>query len=151
MAFKLYTTLRDYFYRRLASRQINNVRQFVKYGIVGFSNFVVGYLVYFLAFELDLHYMLALVIAHIISVFNSYIWNRFWTFRSKAKVPGELFKFLVVYFFGFLLNLVLLALLVEVWSVNPLLAQLFAIIIYIVVSFSGLKLWAFGSVKNEDN
>jgi putative flippase GtrA len=43
----------------------------------------------------------------IVAVLNSYIWNKFWTFRrSKSHgVRKEFIQFLIVSIFGFLLNL----------------------------------------------
>ena len=41
----------------------------------------------------------------LIATTNSYFWNKYWTFEKREKpTSGEFFKFLVITFFGFLIN-----------------------------------------------
>jgi putative flippase GtrA len=41
----------------------------------------------------------------LIATINSYFWNKYWTFEKREKpTSGEFFKFLVITFIGFLIN-----------------------------------------------
>jgi len=44
-------------------------------------------------------------LSFLIATTNSYFWNKYWTFEKKEKpTPREFLKFLVITFFGFLIN-----------------------------------------------
>jgi len=127
-------------------------KQFLKFSIIGVLNFIVGYFIYLLfLYGLNLHYFWALIFGHIITVFHSYFWNRFWSFQSKDKYLKEILSFFTVYTFGFLLNLIILPLLVEIFELKPGPAQLiflvFITLVNIFFNFLGLKFWTFRKVK----
>lgn len=66
------------------------VLKFLRYCIVGTSNTLVDFLSFlllFYAFNLDTY--ISQAAAFIISTFNSYFWNRRFTFKSKAKMFGR--------------------------------------------------------------
>ncbi len=127
-------------------------KQFLRFSLIGVFNFVITYFVYLLLLNgLNFHYFWALTLSHIIAVFHSYFWNRFWSFQSKDKYSKEILSFFTVYTFGFLLNLILLPLLVEIVKLKPGPAQLIPLIFITLVNlffnFLGLKFWTFRKVK----
>ena len=58
------------------------VRQFVKYGIVGASNTILTFVIYTVAVEAGVQYLLALIIGYLAGSLNSYLLNRRWTFDA---------------------------------------------------------------------
>jgi dolichol-phosphate mannosyltransferase len=79
------------------------IRQFIKFGIVGSSNAVVDFLVYFCisrSSEWWRHnYLLANVASFMIAVTWSFFWNKWWTFKnnqSSAKLHHQYLKFFIV-------------------------------------------------------
>lgn len=121
------------------------VRQFVKFGLVGVSSFVIDAGVYFIATRfLGIYYILAKGISFIISVINSYIWNRRWTFRSENKEKAQEFvKFLTVAGIGFGLNVSIMFLAVSRLRWPDYYGLVLATAIVTIWNFTINKLWVF--------
>ena len=123
--------------------------QIIKFCGVGILNTIVGYGAFFLLVNY-LYYLVALLIAHIIGVIHSFLWNKYWVFKTKKFNLGEFIKFNVIYAVVFIVNAVALFVCVDIIYVDPKLAQLFLLPIITVVSFFGQKLWTFkGNVKEN--
>jgi putative flippase GtrA len=78
------------------------VRQFVKFGIVGASGFLVNFIVFTLLQRVDpnhaeaFHYYVLYSIAFLSGGLSNYWLNRIWTFRSTGHAVHEGAKFLTV-------------------------------------------------------
>ena len=118
-------------------------KQVYRFISVGILNFIVGYSLYYLLLFINIYYVLALFISHMIAVINSYIWNKKWTFKSKDNSRKEVLKFVSVYIGTFLINLLMLALFVEKLMLDPKTGQVFALGIVAIISFFGNKYWSF--------
>jgi putative flippase GtrA len=90
-----------------------------------------------------LNYLLALLIAHIIGVLHSFLWNKYWTFKSRQFGLIEFIKFNVIYAMVFIVNAIALFVCVEIFQVNPRLAQLLLLPVITMISFFGQKFWTF--------
>ncbi len=92
--------VRPHLARRLAQRR--GVRQFVKFGIVGASGFVVNLVIFSVlqaATPRDLqaaHYTLNFSISFLSGGVSNYFLNRAWTFRSSAHPVRQGMQFLAV-------------------------------------------------------
>ncbi len=92
--------------------QRRGFRQFVKFGIVGASGFVVNLVIFTLLQRLDpnhalaLHYYVLYSIGFLSGGFSNYFLNRMWTFRSNAHAGKEGAQFLTVSFIALLVGLV---------------------------------------------
>jgi putative flippase GtrA len=118
--------------------------QLVRFIIIGTFNTLISYLTYYLFYSiLNYNYLLSLVLAYIIGVLNSYIWNSKWTFQKNKLCCKRLSKFVLVYISTFIINLLVLVPTVEFLKFNALLSQGFALIVATIVSFLGHKHWSF--------
>jgi putative flippase GtrA len=114
-------------------RKPANWMQLVKFSTVGASGYIVNLAVYTtLVHALDVHYILAAVLAFCVAVTNNFLWNRHWTFRAA---DGHM---------GFQAALIL-ELLVSA-GVEKVLAQALAILAATPLNFIGNKLWSFGDL-----
>lgn len=118
-------------------------KQIYRFVAVGILNTFVGVGAYFILLDLNIYYLFSSLIAHIIGVTNSFIWNKKWTFKSNGNLLNEFFKFNLVYAVIFVVNLVLLVLFVEKFRFNPKIAGVFALGICAMISFFGHKYWSF--------
>ncbi|MGG1514058.1 GtrA family protein [Paenibacillus oryzisoli] len=126
--------------------------QIVKFIIVGVINTGVGFLSYILLLKFTtLHYLFALVLAHIIGVLNSYLLNSNWTFQAGSHNFKTIVKFCATYAITLLFNLALLPIFVRYISGNKVFSQLLVIIITTVISFISQKYWAFHKKKKRSN
>ena len=116
--------------------------------IVGGINTVVGYGVYVILLAVGLDYLIAFTIATIVGVFNSYLWNRFFTFKSKSKAVSEIIKFASVYFISFCFGLLFLKVIVGLFGINQYVAGILNIIITTVISWFGHKNFSFKIKEN---
>lgn len=120
----------------------SSLKQLSKFGLIGILNAILGYGL-FVIFLNWFNYFGALVFSHIIAVTHSYLWNRYWTFKSDRNPWKEFIKFNSVYFLVFVVNAITLFLLVDVFNFDPRVGQLFALPIITVISFTGHKYWSF--------
>jgi putative flippase GtrA len=116
--------------------------QLSKFGLVGILNTLVGFGAFFLFINYT-NYIIALIISHIIGVTHSYIWNRYWIFKSEKVILNEFIKFNSVYAAVFLTNALVLIFFVNVLKWDPRIVQLIALPIITVISFTGQKYWSF--------
>lgn len=118
-------------------------KQISRFIFVGILNTILGFGIYFILLSLNVYYMLALLISHLICVTHSFIWNKKWTFKSKGDGRREGLKFISVYSITFLINLLILAFFVEKLMFDPKVGQIFALGIVTMMSFLGHKYWSF--------
>jgi putative flippase GtrA len=141
----------------LGTRRPENWLQLLRFGIVGGSGYLVNLAVFAaLAGLLDMHYVLAAMIAFCVAVSSNFFWNRRWTFGpgdGHAGFQGA--RFFIVSVAALLVNLAILEALVAGASVGKLAAQAIAVALAMPFNFVGNKLWTFaehrGAYTKETN
>ena len=131
--------------------QRRGVRQFVKFGIVGASGFVVNLVIFTLLQRVVPNHMNAgpyyaiYSIAFLAGGVSNYFLNRIWTFRSTGHAGREAMQFLTVSVLALIVGLIVSALIAptfghghKTWFVATLSG--------IVVNFFVNKYWTFRSV-----
>jgi putative flippase GtrA len=123
--------------------------QFIKFGIVGLSNTAISYIIYAALVYLGLYYIIASVIAFVLSVLNSFFWNNKYVFKpgndqQKRNLWGALLKTYISYAFsGLILSNILLYFFVEILHISEYIAPLLGLVITIPLNFIMNKKWAF--------
>jgi len=116
----------------------------IKFIIIGFLNTLISLFIYFICLELlELNYLVSLIASYAAGILNSYLWNSRWTFGIKKYNALSLVKFLLVYLFTFMLNLLILIILVKAVRIPVLISQSIALAIATLFSFAVHKLWSF--------
>ena len=88
--------------------------RYIKFAFIGGIGTLINLAVLWTAVEVFfVHYLWAAVLAFVIADTNNFIWNRWWTFRSKGKVHIQYPQFLLVSLDGLMLNLIILKTIVE--------------------------------------
>lgn len=111
--------------------------------IVGAINTVVGYGCFAAMLYAELPYLSAYWISMAIGVAVSYILNKLFTFKSRARSILELIRFLSVYAASFAAGTVILFLLVDILSVAPYAAGGTNLIFTTLTSWFGHKYFSF--------
>ncbi len=93
----------------------------------------------------EVGYVATLLMAQVIAVVQSHATQRRFVWRSRGPYLAELSRFSVVYSLGLLLNLVLLAVAVDVFHLPVLASQVVITALVIVAQFAAQRLWAFRS------
>lgn len=129
-----------------------NLRQFVKFAVVGGVGTAVNLLVLKLTlfawgqFHATTPYAVeafASGLAFAVAVVNNYLLNRWWTFRSSGTMGAEFIKFLIVSIAGLVLNEIVFFIFRAQLHVNVLVSQLIAIVCVLPFNFALNKLWSF--------
>lgn len=138
--------------RSLRDRLPVNLRQFVKFCLVGGSGVFVNLAVFnatLLTWQLVTGHMgytasyVANGLGFVVSVMTNYGLNRRWTFRSTGSVPAELSKFVLVSLVAYAVNLGIFTVAHTVFDLRGNLSQLIAIACVMPVNFLANKLWSF--------
>lgn len=137
---------------KLISRK--NLGQFIKFGIVGFSNtgvsLAVSYLMMFIfrrGFDIDTTWSLnvSTTCGYVLGVLNSYFWNSRFVFKESQEKNGKkvLAKSFICYGATYLLSMLLMDLLVELMGVPRMIAPIPRLIITVPLNHIANKLWAY--------
>jgi putative flippase GtrA len=118
-------------------------KQFAKFAVIGCINTVISYGTYYMLLHFGIHYMPAVITSFCAAVFVGYYLNKFWTFRSNRNIKSELPKYMAVYVSSLMINLMLLPVFVEIFHIDPKIAQLFFLFFMPIYTFTGLKYWSF--------
>jgi putative flippase GtrA len=126
-------------------RWLPNWFQLGRFLAVGASGFAINIILYgALVHALDVRYILAAVISNLVALTSNFFLNRHWTFeathgRRVLQAP----RFAVVSAAGFVVNILVLRLSVEVFGVPKLPAEIVASAIAAPINFLGSRQWAF--------
>lgn len=143
------------FHKEITEEQLEGFIQFVKFGIVGLSNTAINYLIYtvFLLllrkFEVGgMDYLIAQIIAFVLSVLWSFFWNNKYVFTVKEGQQRNwlraLIKTYISYSFtGLFLNSILLVLWVQVFHISEFIAPIINLLVSVPLNFLINKFWAF--------
>lgn len=136
--------------------QSNLLRQFFKFGIVGFSNTLLSYLLYLLFLKLfENHQVVSrfdYIISSVITFFICSIWSFYWnnrvTFKRKGEEKRDLkktyIKMVLSYSLtGLFLHNTMLFVLVEFWSIPKEIVPILILIVTVPLNFLLNKYWAF--------
>lgn len=143
-----------------SNNRITTFVQFIKFGIVGVSNTVLGYLIYllilfalhFLDFSFDLY--VASFFSFILSVLWAFYWNNRFVFKSSRKrsIWKSLLKTYLSYgFTGLILSNVLLFVWTSILLIPKEVAPILSLIITVPLNFLLNKFWAFRMSEEKDN
>lgn len=155
--------IRKILHLKLSQRSWDNLMQFFRFGIVGFSNTVISYIIYVitlvicqkLSVSASIDYLIATVVSFALSVLWSFYWNSRFVFHlngGMAEWVKALVKTYVSYSFtGLFLSTALQVLWVEVVGLPKLITPIINLLISVPVNFLLNKFWAFkdkgGSTK----
>lgn len=121
----------------------------LKYLIIGLLNTFFGYSIFiffdlfFSNFLFERSYFYANLIARPISILIAFVFHSVITFKKKLLNISRFLKFSSSYFLTYILSLLLLPTLVEIFKIHPWLSNFGLIILFGVVNFFNHKYWTF--------
>lgn len=136
------------------SKKINEFISFIKFGIVGISNTLVNWIIFFILNSIGVYYIISNIIAYIIATANSYFWNSKWVFKNKKenKMKTTL-KFILLNIIGLILNSIILYVLVDLFNIDKMISLIIATGIIMIINYFINKLWVFkynNKLKNSN-
>ena len=135
----------------------DGIIQFIKFGIVGLSNTIIGYIIYVATLQLlrklglfnNIDIYIAQFVMFVISVLWSYYWNSKKVFvNSKETLLKSLLKAYMTYAFTSLfLSEILLLVWTKVFGISEYIAPLISLLVTVPLNYIIHKRWVF----NERN
>jgi putative flippase GtrA len=119
--------------------------QFVKFGIVGVLNTVIGLGIYYIFIYISVTlYIAGNTVGFIAGVLNSYYWNNRYVFnKSDESHFKPLIKTFIAYGVTLLLATILLIIMVQYLHISEWVAPLINLVITVPLNFLLNKFWAF--------
>lgn len=120
-------------------------KQFIKFGVVGFSNTAISLGIYyiFIYINKDL-YLIGNTVGFVISVLNAYYWNNKYVFKkSQNGNLKPLIKTFMAYGTTLILSTIMLLVMVSFIGISEKIAPLVNLIVTIPLNFLLNKFWAF--------
>ena len=122
-----------------------NFIKFAKFILVGIMNTAISYTVYVILLQFGISFAIAAAIGQIAGIINSYFMNKYFTFKSNKKSIGEVFRFILVYTFQYILGVLFIYLMPLSYE----LAGLIILPINPIISFLGHKYFTFKEVNEK--
>lgn len=120
-------------------------RDVIKFAITGVINTGVAYLSFIFFVFLDVNYLTASSLAYILAVFNSYLLNKYWTFKSAKDSTLTMYsQFFAINLISLGVNLLALYIIFEKFYLNLYLSQAIALMFSMIFNYHGYK-WLFNS------
>ena len=117
--------------------------QFLRYAIVGLASNAFSYSLYLLLTYAGLGHKIAMSLLYLAGVFQTFYFNRGWTFRHDGRVSITFLRYIIAYGFGYCLNLSALLLFVDRWHWPHQLVQGAMILMLAVMLFLLQRFWVF--------
>lgn len=117
--------------------------QSVRFVLVGLASNAVLYLLYIFLTGMGLHPTIAVSIVFLTGVIQTFVFNKNWTFANYENSRPQLIRYLLVYFFAYMLNILMLYILVEKMNFPHRWVQAVAVIVIGMLLFLGQRYWVF--------
>lgn len=124
-------------------RKDGSVSQIIKYGIVGVVSNLAGYSAYLIATYFGGEPKITMSVLYLIMALLSFLGNRKLTFAYTGGVLGSGVRFAISHILGYIINLIMLIVLVDLMNYPHQWVQASAIIIVAGFLFVMLKLFVF--------
>lgn len=92
-------------------------------------------LLYYFLQNYKIHYLIILIYTQVISISFSYITNKFLVFKTQKNYFEEFLKFSAFYMIFFIINLIFLPTVVELFHINPVIGQTIFSFLIIISSY----------------
>lgn len=119
--------------------------EIIRFAIVGTANFLIIMAVSWLLMHLfGINFYVANIVAYVLALVNNFYWNRIWVFRSTGERMGrQALMFLAAYGIAYLVQLGVIAVLVQWLGVNKDLANFIGLYPFGATNFLLNKFFAF--------
>lgn len=141
------------FHKEFDEKRFNSLWQFFQFAVIGLSNTVINYIVYFILICIGVNYLPANIAGFFVSVINAFYWNNKYVFKEESK-SRNIWKTFIKTFMsyagtGLVLNNILLILWIRVLGISEWIAPIISLLITVPTNFILNKFWAFSTKKRS--
>lgn len=127
----------------MTSWLLRTATQFTRFGLVGVINVAINAVVYSGLVYAGAHYIVASAAGTTLGILNAFAWGRFYVFATRGRAVTQLLRTIAVYLFQIGVSWGGLIVMIELFGINPYAAYAANILVVTLVSFLGLKYFAF--------
>lgn len=114
----------------------NKYRELIKYCIIGCSGALLDFIVYTILIKaFGMNYLLANALSVTAGITNNFFLNAYLNFKVTDKLFKRFISFYLVGMLGLLISEILLYLLVDIMSMNSIIAKIITIFVITIVQF----------------
>lgn len=117
--------------------------QLIRYAVVGVMSNLLCYLAYLGLAALGMDPKLAMSVLYCVAVLQTFVVNRNWTFKHRGSRRAVFFRYSAAYALGYVLNLSVLYILVDLHAYPHQVIQGMMILIIAAMLFLAQKYWVF--------
>lgn len=121
------------------------IRQFVIYAFIGLLSNLLGYMLYYLLTYLFYAPKSIMTILYIFGALVGFFANRRFTFKNDGSIGSFGFRYLLAQLSGYILNLSLLFIFVDIFNIKHQIVQAIAILVVAIFLFLLSKYFVFTS------
>ena len=118
-------------------------QQFIRYSVVGLASNLLCYLVYLGLTKLGMNPKLAMSLLYALGVMQTFVFNKRWTFEHAGPRRTVFYRYCTAYGLGYLFNLAVLYLTVDLLGYPHQLIQGIMILTLAMMLFLAQKFWVF--------
>ncbi|MEI6579310.1 MAG: GtrA family protein [Eubacteriales bacterium] len=121
-------------------------KSFIRFGIVGCINTGVDFFVFTILAFAGADKLTAQAFAYTAGIINSFLFNKYWTFKTKkADAKTEFIKFLPVNLVSLVFTLAGIELLNGVLNIDVFISKIIVTVFSQLINYFGYKFWVFNS------
>ena len=118
-------------------------KQFIKYAVVGLVSNVLLYLGYLLLTAFGMGHKVAMTLLYAVGVSQTFVFNRSWTFGDQGIAARSFVRYVMVYVWGYFVNLIALLVLVDYLEFPHEIVQGCMILLLAAMLFLLQRFWVF--------
>ncbi len=124
------------------------IKQFIKFGIVGFINTINSWIIYYFLIFINVNYLISTTLAYFLSSIIGYMLNKKWVFKRNSDMEkSSIFKYYIVYISSYFLNLLCMYVLVDIINISDLFAPILVLFVTVPFNFIFSRIWVFKGKK----
>lgn len=128
----------------------SSLGQLIRYGVVGLLSNAIGFLLYLALTAAGLGPALAMTLVYAIGVMQTFVVNKRWSFAHDGRSGPVFRKYVLLYAFGYVLNVLLLFFCVDILGWRHQIVMLGLIFVMVALFFAGQKYWVFKEVSASE-
>jgi len=125
----------------------SNLKQFIKFGIVGFTNTIIAYGVYAILVYFGIYYQIANICAFIASSINGFLINKFWVFKSRSNKVPQFFRYYAIYLTSLSISIALSWLWIDVLNINKYISPILNLSVTIPFNYLFSRFWVYKKIS----
>ena len=123
--------------------------QFLRYAVTGVVSNIILYLLYLASTAFGAEPKATMSILYMLGVAQTFMVNRSWSFRHRGAAAAALWRYLSAYAIGYLVNLGILVLLVDLLHWDHRYVQGAAIVLIAILLFVLQRAWVFRPARSR--